>query len=197
MTNALNIIKVTGEDIRPYFNDLASLRLTVFREFPYLYEGTIEYEKTYLNTYISCPTSHVFLALDGNKVVGATTTIPLIHEDDAMKTPFLNGKFPLNEVIYFGESMLLPEYRGHGTGHRFFEVREKIAREMGFTYSAFAAIDRPENHPHRPSEWKPLHEFWQQQGYKKHPELVCYFSWKDVDETSPTKKPLTFWIKKL
>ena len=39
-----------GAAIAPYIDDLARLRLSVFREFPYLYDGTPEYEADHLAT---------------------------------------------------------------------------------------------------------------------------------------------------
>ena len=59
-----------GAAIAPYIDDLARLRLTVFREFPYLYDGTPEYEADYLANYARSGRSLVVLALDDGKVVG-------------------------------------------------------------------------------------------------------------------------------
>ena len=36
-------------------------------------------------------------------------------------------------LFYFGESVLLPEYRGQGVGHAFFDHREAQARGVGAT----------------------------------------------------------------
>ena len=40
----ITIQVVTGSAIAPYVDDLARLRMQVFRDFPYLYDGTYEYE---------------------------------------------------------------------------------------------------------------------------------------------------------
>ncbi|NDE35472.1 MAG: GNAT family N-acetyltransferase, partial [Gammaproteobacteria bacterium] len=75
MTEALTIRRFNGNDpeLRPFLKDLADLRMEVFRDFPYLYDGTAEYEEKYLETYTRCPDSLVVLVLDGDRVVGATT----------------------------------------------------------------------------------------------------------------------------
>ena len=49
---SLTFIKKIGAEIRDYFEDLTQLRMTVFKEFPYLYEGSLEYELEYLETYL-------------------------------------------------------------------------------------------------------------------------------------------------
>jgi hypothetical protein len=39
---------VSGKDFEPYLLRLANLRIKIFREYPYLYDGNIEDEKQYL-----------------------------------------------------------------------------------------------------------------------------------------------------
>ena len=53
---------VTGEAIRPFIPALARLRMTVFREYPYLYDGTEAYEASYLEDYARSREAVVVLA---------------------------------------------------------------------------------------------------------------------------------------
>ena len=41
------IESVRGREIKNYLDDIASLRINVFKEFPYLYDGCINYERKY------------------------------------------------------------------------------------------------------------------------------------------------------
>ena len=43
----LDVKSITGEEIYSILPDLARLRMTVFRDWPYLYDGTLEYEEKY------------------------------------------------------------------------------------------------------------------------------------------------------
>lgn len=43
-----------------------------------------------------------------------STALPLKDEDDAFVRPFIEQGFDVDSVCYFGESILLPEYRGQG-----------------------------------------------------------------------------------
>ncbi len=45
---ALDVKSLTGEEIGSVLPALARLRMIVFRDWPYLYDGTLEYEETYL-----------------------------------------------------------------------------------------------------------------------------------------------------
>lgn len=187
-----------GKAIEPYLMDLAQLRIEVFREFPYLYDGDLDYEHRYLQRYADSPQSLVVIAFDGSRVVGVSTGMPLEHEIDAFRKPFEQHKYNPAEIFYFGESVLRKSYRGRGIGVTFFQAREAYARDLGrFRYTAFCAVDRPEDHPRRPEHYTPLDRFWQKRGYARHPQLHTTFSWKELDEAEESPKKLTFWIKAL
>ena len=189
---------LSGEALNQFIPELAKLRIEVFRDFPYLYDGDPDYEARYLQTYIEAPDSVIVLAFDGDKVVGASTGIPLRYETDEVKAPFIKAGIDVDSVFYCGESVLLSQYRGKGAGVAFFEHREQHAQELGgYEFSCFCGVQRPEDHPRRPSGYKPLDNFWRKRGYEKHPELNTTFSWKELDEEHESPKPMTFWMKKL
>jgi len=194
----LTFQRLSGPTLNQYIDELAQLRMQVFRDFPYLYDGDLAYEARYLKTYIEAPDSVIVLAFDGDKVVGASTGVPLRHEMDEVKQPFLDAGLNIDEIFYCGESVLLSEYRGQGAGVAFFNHREAHAESLeGMKYSCFCAVQRPDNHPARPADYQPLDQFWRNRGYKKRSELATHFSWKEVGESEESLKPMTFWMKPL
>lgn len=196
MSKNIRIERKSGKDLLPHISDLARLRIEVFRDFPYLYDGDFEYEKKYLQTYIDCPQSVIVLAFDGDEVVGASTAMPMKNETTEIQKPFLENDYNLDEVFYCSESVLNKNYRGLGIGVRFFEEREAHAAELGgFKHITFCCVERPINHPRRPEDYVPLDKFWNKRGYAKHPELHTEYVWKDLDDSEETAKPMTFWLK--
>ena len=194
----MEIRLLRGAAIAPYIDDIARLRLTVFREFPYLYDGTSAYEADYLDTYVRSSRSLVVLAVDQGQVVGASTGLPLADETAAFQQPFLDQGRDLSRVYYFGESVLLPAYRGQGLGVRFFIEREAYAHKLGeFHYCAFCSVERPSGHPLRPTDYKPLHGFWRNRGFLHQPSLRTAYAWRDLDEQAESSKTLSFWMKEL
>ena len=189
---------LTGASARRYADELAQLRLNVFFDFPYLYEGNADYEKKYLETYFKAKHSFVFLVEDNHRIVGATTGIHAQEEEESFRKPYETNGFNPEDVFYFGESVLLPEYRGQGIGKRFFEEREAYARSLPFIkYLSFCAVVRSDTHPKRPSDYKPLDPFWKTMGFAKVPGMVTQYEWKDRDEELQTKKNMQYWIKKI
>ncbi|MFY7887685.1 MAG: GNAT family N-acetyltransferase [Spirosomataceae bacterium] len=194
----LRYIRKQGAEIASVIDDLAQLRIAVFYDFPYLYEGTIDYERIYLQTYVQAEKAFLFAVYDGDKMVGATTCIPLSNETPEVQEPFVNAGMDVDSIFYFGESILLAAYRGHGLGHRFFDEREAHAASFGtFKQTCFCAVDRGESHPLQPIDYRPNDAFWLKRGYEKTPSLQCTMEWLDRGETQATSKPMIFWTKSL
>lgn len=196
--NELKFKKYIGKEIEKILSPLADLRITVFCDFPYLYEGTHEYEMSYLQTYVNAEKAMVFTVWDNNEMVGACTCIPLTEEMQEVQKPFIDRQLPIEKIFYFGESILIKSYRGNGIGHRFFDEREKHAASFN-TYSDtyFCSVIRPENHTLKPDGYYPNDVFWTKRNYEKVPDLTCKMSWKDIDEQEESYKELVFWHKSI
>lgn len=194
----LSFIQKKGAEITTVFGDLANLRITVFRDFPYLYEGSVDYEMEYLKIYSQAEKALLFAVYDGSKMVGATTCIPLADEAPEVRLPFEKAGLTIDSIFYFGESILLKEYRGLGLGHRFFDEREAHARSFGnFKTTCFCAVDRGENHPLQPENYRPNDAFWLKRGYQKELSLQSTFEWTDINESVSTPKTMIYWKRAL
>lgn len=191
----LRVITVRGEGVIPWLDSVAALRVSVFREFPYLYDGDSAYERRYLRTYADHPSSFVVLALAGTEVVGASTAVVLREADAAFREPLENAGHDPDHVVYFGESVLKPEWRGRGLGHEFFDERESYARAVGATLTCFCAVDRAEDDVRRPEGYRALDGFWAGRGYTRRDDLKVRFPWKTVGHETEIEHTLTFWVR--
>ena len=188
--------RLRGSEALPYVDDIGRLRIEVFREYPYLYDGDLAYEAEYLASYFSCPDSIVVLAIAGNRVVGASTGLPMIHAERAWQEPLAQSCYAPSSVFYFGESVLLKTYRRLGLGHRFFDERESFAASIpGIAHTMFCAVVRPPDHPRRPADYRSNESFWNHRGYARVDGLVTSFSWKDLDEDTESHKPMAYWVR--
>jgi GNAT superfamily N-acetyltransferase len=191
----LSLQNFHGAELAPHLDALGELRIAVFHEYPYLYAGTLEHEREYLGTYVRSSGSLVVLVFDDDRVVGATTCLPMLDEGPEFQAAFVQAGYDLSTICYFGESILLPAYRGRGIGKEFFVRREAHVRKLGLKLSTFCAVDRPAEHVLRPQGYRPLDDFWRSQGYVKRPELQATFVWQEIGEETESPKTLTFWTK--
>jgi GNAT superfamily N-acetyltransferase len=188
---------VTGAALLPHVAALARLRAAVFAEWPYLYQAPEGEEARYLRHYAEDPGAAVILARDGAEIVGAATCQPMAATHGPVRACFeAAGRDPL-EYAYFGESVLLPAWRGQGLGVGFFAAREAHARGLGLRSATFCAVVRNSNDSRRPPAYTPLDAFWQKRGYTHHPELSCVFDWTETGDSKATPHALSFWIKRL
>jgi len=194
--NEFRYERLSGKQIADHLNGLAQLRIEIFREFPYLYQGDEDYERHYLQTYIQSPRSICTLVYEGDLLVGATTGLPLDDEIPAVRKPFLDAGYNLSKIFYCGESVLKKSHRGRGIYKHLFRAREDHARALGgFEITSFCCVQRPADHPLRPSDHVPLNDIWNRFGYREHPELETEFDWKDIDRPEATRKRMRFWLK--
>jgi GNAT superfamily N-acetyltransferase len=193
----IEIALATGAAIEPHLDALARLRIAVFREYPYLYDGSMEYEQQYLACYARSTASLAVLALDGGRVVGAATALPLTQHSEDLAPPLARAGIEPGSVYYFAESVLEPGSRGRGIGSAFFVERERRARELGFRVAAFCAVDRPTDHPRRPAGYVAPGALWRRHGFVRRPDIVGELAWQDVDDVEETTKPMVFWLKEL
>jgi len=196
--SGLSFSVLTADQVEQALDDLARLRIEVFADWPYLYDGDAAYEAQYLQHFAASPGAVVVAARDVNgAMVGAATAAPLSDHADEFATPFAGVGLDPDAFFYLAESVLLPAYRGQGAGREFFEMREAAARAQGFEHTVFASVVRPEDHPAKPENDRTLHAFWQRLGYNPYPGLLAEFSWRDHGEADESLKALQVWGREL
>ena len=165
--NGISVKPLIGGDLEAALDAVADLRISVFRAFPYLYDGDHAYERRYLEGYRRSPDAILVGAFDGDRLVGAATGMRLTDHADDFAAAFADTG------IAFGDGVLL---RRIGAAARLAWARYRppllliCARPMPalsvFARSAFCAVLRPQDHPERPDDYRPLESFWCARGYR-------------------------------
>lgn len=188
---------LTGSEISAAMNDLARLRIQVFAAFPYLYDGDAKYEAAYLREFMAAPDALLVAAISNDQIVGAATASSARANKEKLPASFAEFGIDTATSFYFGESLLLPEFRGKGIGKAFFDCREAHALACGATAAHFAAVIRPEDHPARPIDYMPLEAFWRKRGYIPLVGLVSNLEWREHGEAEESPKAMQHWARQL
>lgn len=179
---------------------LGQLRVDTFREFPYLYAGTLENEKKYTRTFAN--TDHAFLcrAMEGDVFLGLVTGTPLSSEQSfAMNSPaqvFMEHGLNPDEYAYLGEVIVNPNFRGRGIGSSLMDLAAQEAKRQGFKHTCFLCVEREESHPLRPEDYESPDSLWEKLGYQK-TNMRINFTWNTFVETgfdNPQEHCMVFWI---
>lgn len=194
---AITVHTLDAARIVSCIRELARLRIAVFREWPYLYDGDAEYESSYLAAFAAAPHAVLVAAFDADCIVGMATASPMAAQNAAIRSPVAAYGFDVEQMFYFGESVLLAPYRGRGVGHAFFDAREAGARNAGATTAAFCAVMRNAIHPQRPKSARSHDRFWSGRGYAQIPDLTCTLNWQDMGDSAQTPHRLQFWHRAL
>lgn len=181
-------------ELRAEMDAMAFLRIAVFEDYPYLYAGDLNYEREYLTEFARAKNAVLIGAYADGRLVGAATAAPLEEYKPAFCRLFADRGFDIRTIFYFGESVLLPEYRGQGIGHRFFDEREAAARDTGADKATFCAVDRTRSDVRVPVGYSPLDPFWRSRGYEPVPGLSVEMGWEEHGMDGMIDHTMQFWL---
>lgn len=188
---------LTGSNIESCLDALAALRLEIFREYPYLYEGLREDELCYLKSYVAAPDACVILSQESGTIEGAVTGMPLIHEDAQMLSGFTENSLDVEGFYYVGELLLYQAFRNRGLGSKLLGQMEAHIRSLGkYCKLTCATLERPDDHPARPLEYTPITRFLAHSGFVMLPGVTTQFPWRETDGVK-REHLMHFWVKEL
>lgn len=191
-----------GRDIAPHIAELAALRIRGFRDFPYLYEGSLDYERHYLEGYLAEPRATLIRVLDGDKLAAAATSTPLASSADIVaEAPELfaaAGHAP-KDFYYYAEILVEKAYRGRGIAQLVYAERERLAQSWGYEHLCLAVVERDEHHPLRPADYQSPERIWRRDGFVK-TDITFTYSWPTIHadgHVAEVDNPMRFWTKDL
>lgn len=186
----------SATEAKQYENEIAMLHIIFFKDFPYLYDGDLESEQAYLEKYLQSNTAKFLILFDNNQAVGISSSIQLSEEIKEIQDDFINTGLNPREYLYIAEVIIHPKYRGQGILRKFFEYHEQYAQLLGYKHLTFITVNRPDNHPLKPFNYRSLEPIWQHFGYEKMNDMKVLFPWKQIDTQKEENNILSLWCKK-
>jgi GNAT superfamily N-acetyltransferase len=198
-TDAMDISErlLKGSQIQDYLEQIAQLRLTIFKEYPYLYDGGLKDELVYLQHYTNHAEATAIITSCGNELAGAVTAIPLQYESEEITSPLASMQYPVECTIYIGELLFYPDYRNKGLGTRLLSgIEQHFHSQKNYEYLTSATVNRAEDHLCRPEGYVPIERFLQRNQFAKMPGVTTHITWKEIDGVHRDHE-MQFWIKAL
>lgn len=187
----------TGQQFQQHINSIAGLRISIFKEYPYLYDGDIQTEMEYLKSYTKSKHSVLIIVKDKQNIIGAVTGIPLAEADEIFLTPFAKNQ-SIQSIFYLGEILLLKEYRGKGIGYQMYRMFEDLVRQKTEYHKiALAEVIRCQHDPRKPKNYTSLQKFWVRLGYVEHSDMVIQANYKEIDSNWKIPHSLVYSFKDL
>lgn len=188
-----NMQIIRGSEIEKHIDQLGRFRIEIFREYPYLYDGNIEYERTYLGRYSRNSESFLLILQDTHGIIGACTGIPLNGENHEFQNAFVGEN--RDEIYYIGEVMLRADSRGKKLGSRLLSTALGLIDSKKFKKVSLCTVDRGLNHLQRPVSYCSPDYLWKKCGFEKSINLLAYLDWKDIGQEIETQKPMNIWFR--
>jgi hypothetical protein len=193
------VYALKGYQARIHFKNIAALRIAAFADFPYLYAGTEEYEKEYLETYFNSLQSVVYVGFHAEKIVAFSNLMPLCEMPLEIIKPFIENDIDVANIIYLGEAILSPEYQHKKSGFisAMLKIQEQHARKKNYNQIMFMSVIRSDDHPLKPENYTSLDGMFTKFGFKRYENMFIEMTWTQVDTNIETDTILSIWYKNL
>jgi GNAT superfamily N-acetyltransferase len=174
--------------------------LTVFREYPYLYDGTTDEGIAYCKEVMGYKDAAIAVAYRDEKPVGFLSGASFVNFEDHFgnTTGFKAADLDAATFYYFAEVIVLPEYRGQGLSKQLFQRLEAWAVNRGYTNGCFIS-ESHEVHPLKPRNYKENDALWRSLEYEKSNISVTY-NWNTIQPDGSSRKQdhiIPYWMKQL
>jgi len=198
----LKIALYTGTEIIPFIKEVSKLRISIFREFPYLYQGNMDYEIEYMDGYKHDSKSTLVVVRDNNRIIGVSTGIPLNSSStivQEIKDILIKNNKKIDNIYYFGEVLVLPKYRGKGLVSKMYKLQENFVKQWGYDFVSILTVVRDNKHPLQPEKYQSHDELWKHLNFYRE-GITTNFCWPTIQGDGSVKNMrnlMEFWIKRL
>lgn len=182
-----------GSEITPQIERIAKFRLSIFKDYPYLYQGSLENEIDYVSAYaLSVQSIFVYLE-DESGLRAASLGMPLKQKSSSFTAPLANDN--IDSIFYIGEIMVRQDARQRGLGR---ELMHKMISQVDmqtFNTLSLYTVERADNHPLKPLGYSPPDHLWKMFGFEKLENRTAFFKWQEPNEQDITEKNMSIWMK--
>lgn len=179
---------------------LAQMRITYFREYPYLYEGTTEYEINYLEEYKEkALDAYLIQAFDEGQLVGILTGCAFTSDIGVVRDGarlFKTDRFPIEQYYYIGEAIIIPEYQNQKILPRLlYRLVNEVKKLNKYQSLCFLTVVRQDNDSQKPLDYRSTDNLWEKLGCQR-AGVKASFEWPTIMDDNSVKNifnEIEFW----
>lgn len=203
MNNKIVYKSYISTQLQPHLSDVAEFRVKHFRNYPYLYDGNLDYEKNYLAGLANDKKSLLIKAYDSNNhLIAVSTSVPLVTGSDILKSAtesFATAGYDPGSIYYYGEIIIEPQYRGFGISAIIYKMQDDYAKLNKFKFIALATVIRSDNDLRKPANHQPSDPIWNRFGFTK-TNIIFDYDWPTIQSdflTENESHKMVYWLKKI
>lgn len=201
LANTYTFKLIQGPDLKNEIEHLAHQRLILFKEYPYLYHGTLEQEIEYCSWFCDLSTTALAIAYCDDKPVGlvsGTSFVDFSTHFIGSYDLFKSASLAPETFFYVAEVLIHPMHRDKQVATQLFALIETYAHEAGYTNMCLVEESHAQ-HPLKPLDYKSLDPFFTKLGYSK-TNLQITYSWSTIQidgSLQDEEHSMNYWIKNL
>lgn len=195
--DSLHIRTLYDSEIEQYIPQIVDICLSVYREYPEFYDGTVDEYQPIIEKYVRSSFGVASLLFDQDRLVGIAIGAPLVAKESEYDESILkqHGIDP-QHFFYIAEWVVLPEYRCKGHGKQLFETLvDVVVESKKFPYICLWSTEEPENYP-KPDRCFPKKSFFVSHGFIRH-TLVIDLPWKDIKTQEVINHKMSLWVREI
>lgn len=191
-----------GKDSLDYIETISKLRIEIFKEYPYLYKGDLAYENNYMQGYTQDKRAMIVIAKVDGVLAGVSTGIPLISDSEIVadaKKCFSQQDVEIGDYYYYGEVIVLPEFRGMSLTTKLYEAQNELVKSWGYKHVCILTVVREPDHPLKPNNYVSKDKMWEHLGFFRR-KLTVDYHWPTIQPDKSVQNvnnTLEFWAKDL
>lgn len=195
-STSIEVLK--GSEAIPYLNKLMEIRLLFYRDYPYLYDGSIEDEENYLRIWSNSENTLLVVAKRNDKVVGVIIGLPFSESPEENKQAFQNLETSPEDLFYLGDNIVIQELKVGNVQKQMYHQFERAVKQLKkYKEIVVCEIERDVNDPKKIAN-DTFYEFsWNAQGFIREPNQIVNFTWKEIGDSKISNHHMVFWRKPL
>lgn len=196
--SSITLEVLRGKELLSNISKLTKLRLAIYQEYPYLYEGNSAFEESYLSLFANSNESMLIIAKDNHQIIGAISGLPLDMAQKEIREVFIQSEIEIKDYYALCDVIVLKQYRSKGVGSILCEeFLKQLQKKKRYKKLVLWQIVKAPDDPKRPKSYFSPDGFWQKLGFIKNPGLMCFLKWIEISETKESSHRFEFWLRDL